>query len=127
MTFQFFNELGLRVIVLDWSVSDEGGLGCISQSHIVLFEKLVTGVQARNHAARGVSTQTLPQQASQFAVTIGDICFFGTLLFGSALTQRGDHLAQSEQTFVDFDGLLLGDAFSFCEGLALRTGEIDDL
>ena len=60
LTFQFLDELGLRIIILDWTVSDEGCLGCISQSHVVLFEELVAGVQARNHAARGVSTQTLP-------------------------------------------------------------------
>jgi len=106
IAFELLNELGLRVIILDGPISDEGCLGCISERHVIFLKKLVTWVQTRDHQAGRISTQTLSKQACELAITIRDVDFLPassrTCLL-CLLRQRLNDFSEREKTLINLN------------------------
>ena len=44
VALELFNQFSLWVVIFNGAISDQGSLRCVCKSHIVFFEKLVTGV-----------------------------------------------------------------------------------
>ena len=70
---QLLDQLGLRVIILNWFVLDEGGSGGVCQRLIILFEEVVRWMQTCYHAGCGVASQTLPEKTCELTVSVGDV------------------------------------------------------
>ena len=107
---------GLWVIISYGLVRNITCLTCILHRADVLFDLCVAGVQAGDHEAIAVATQTLSQQARQLRITIWDV---GAVVASFiALGQCRDNLAQSEQTLVDINALFVCDIASLTLSLA---------
>ena len=76
LPFELVDELGLRIVILNWFVLDLGGFGCIRQCHVVFLEVRVTWVDVGDHAAGRVASKTLSKKACQLAVSVGNVHHF---------------------------------------------------
>jgi len=101
---------GLWVIISDGLIRNITCLTCILHRADVLFDLCVARVEAGDHEAIAVATQTLTQQARELRITIWDVGAVAASFV--ALSQRRNNLAQGEQTLVDVNALFICDIAS---------------
>jgi hypothetical protein len=112
---------GLWIIISYGLVGNVTCLTCVLHRADVLFDLCVARVQAGDHEAIAVATQTLAQQARELRITIWDVRAVAASFV--ALGQCRDNLAQSEQTLVDVNALFVCDISSLT--LSLTSCQID--
>ena len=127
MTFKLFDLFGFGVVVFDRHVSDGTCFGRVLQGAPVFCEELAGGMQTSNHAGEGVSTDALPEQASQLTVSIWHIDSTRVLLSSSQVIKSSDDLPEREKRLVDLYTFLLRLTFSLSDVLALTTCQVDQL